>query len=91
MPDPEWKATAVADLLAIVDYISDHNPEAAQSLNNEIMRKTAQLPDNPHLYRAGRIDGTREMVVHPNYIVVYRPVSGNVTILRILHAAQLWP
>jgi len=25
----EWKATAIADLLAIVDYISDDNPDAA--------------------------------------------------------------
>jgi toxin ParE1/3/4 len=32
----EWKATTVADLLAIVDYISDDNPDAAQALKNEI-------------------------------------------------------
>ena len=28
MPDLEWKASAVADLMAIVDYISDDNPDA---------------------------------------------------------------
>jgi plasmid stabilization system protein ParE len=26
----EWRETARADLLAIVDYISDDNPDAAQ-------------------------------------------------------------
>ncbi|MDF3391673.1 type II toxin-antitoxin system RelE/ParE family toxin, partial [Sulfitobacter sp. KE39] len=29
MPNLEWKATAIADLLAIIDYISDDNPDAA--------------------------------------------------------------
>ena len=32
----EWKATAIADLLAIIDYISDENPDAAQTLKDEI-------------------------------------------------------
>lgn len=63
----EWKATAIADLLAIVDYISDDNPNAAQALKDEVEAKTLRLPDNPQLYRVGRVDGTREMIVRPNY------------------------
>jgi toxin ParE1/3/4 len=87
----EWKATAIADLLAIVDYISDDNPDAAQVLKDEIEAKTSRLPDNPQLYRVGRVDGTREMVVRPNYIVIYAEDAAVVTILRVLHAAQQWP
>jgi len=87
----EWKATAIADLLAIVDYISDDNPDAAQTLKDEIEAKTSRLPDNPQLYRVGRVDGTREMVVRPNYIVIYAEDAVAVTILRVLHAAQQWP
>ena len=87
----EWKATAIADLLAIVDYISDDNPDAAQALKDEIEAKTSRLPDNPQLYRVGRVDGTREMVVQPNYIVIYAEDAITVTILRVLHAAQQWP
>ena len=87
----EWKATAIADLLAIVDYISDDNPDAAQTLKDEIEAKTSRLPDNPQLYRVGRVDGTREMVVRPNYIVIYVEDAVAVTILRVLHAAQQWP
>jgi toxin ParE1/3/4 len=49
----EWKATAVADLLAIVDYISDDNPDAAQALKNEIEAKTSRLPKDSQLYRVG--------------------------------------
>jgi toxin ParE1/3/4 len=91
VPDLQWKATAIADLLAIVDYISDDNPDAAQALKDEVENKTSRLLENPQLYRAGRVNGTREMVVRPNYIVIYAEDATAVTILRVLHAAQQWP
>lgn len=91
MHDLEWKPAAVADLLAIVDYISDDNPAAAQALKEEIEAGAARLRNNPRLYRVGRVEGTREMVVRSNYIVVYAEGANTVTILRVLHAAQLWP
>ena len=91
MPTLEWKATAIADLLQIVDYIADENPDAAQALKDEIEVRTSRLPDNPRLHRAGRVDGTREMIVRPNYIVVYEENAAAVTILRIVHAARRWP
>ncbi|TXG93903.1 MAG: type II toxin-antitoxin system RelE/ParE family toxin, partial [Rhodocyclaceae bacterium] len=47
MPDLEWKASAVADLMAIVDYISDDNPDAALALMDEIQGKVEQLPGHP--------------------------------------------
>ena len=91
MPDLEWKAAAIADLLAIIDYISDDNPDAAQALKDEIEARTSCLTEQPHLYRQGRVDGTREMVVRPNYVVVYADTPDTVTILRVLHAARQWP
>jgi addiction module RelE/StbE family toxin len=39
----------------------------------------------------GRIKDTRELVVHPNYIVIYRIVGKAVEVLRVKHAAQKWP
>ncbi|AKP91659.1 type II toxin-antitoxin system RelE/ParE family toxin [Achromobacter ruhlandii] len=91
MPAVEWSSVARADLLAIVDYISDDNPDAAQRLKDDIETKAAQLPAHPGLYRPGRIAGTREMVVRANYIIVYAADALAVRILRILHAAQQWP
>ncbi|BEG75655.1 type II toxin-antitoxin system RelE/ParE family toxin [Achromobacter xylosoxidans] len=91
MPAVEWLSAARADLLAIVDYISDDNPDAAQRLKDDIETKAAQLPARPALYRPGRIAGTREMVVRANYIIVYAADALAVRILRILHAAQQWP
>ena len=88
MPDLEWKASAVADLMAIVDYISDDNPDAALALMDEIEGKVEQLPAHPKRCRPGRVNGTRELVVRPNYIVVYAETPAAVTVLRVLHAAQ---
>ena len=43
--------------------------------------------------RTGRKRGTRELVAHENYFVVYRLLhdSGHVEILRVKHVAQQWP
>lgn len=90
-PRLEWREAARADLLAIVDYISDDNVDAALTLLEDVEAKAAQLVNNPKLYQAGRVEGTREMMVRRNYIVVYTEDAGVVTILRVLHAAQMWP
>ena len=91
MTDVEWRQTARADLLAIIDYISDDNPDAAQRLKNDIEARIAELPAQPRLYRTGRVEGTREMVVRPNYVVVYAELGDVIAILRALHATQQWP
>nr|WP_210427831.1 MULTISPECIES: type II toxin-antitoxin system RelE/ParE family toxin [unclassified Dyella] len=78
-------------MLAIIDYISDDNPDAAQRLKDDIETRVAGLPAQPRLYRTGRVPGTREMVVHPNYVVVYAELGKVIAILRVLHAAQQWP
>ena len=91
MPELEWKAPAIADLMAIVDYISDDNPDAALALMDDIQSKVAKLPAHPKRCRPGRVEGKRELVVRPNYIVVYTETAAVVTVLRVLHAAQMWP
>lgn len=91
MPKLEWKAMAVADLMAIVDYISDDNPNAALALLEEIEGKVSTLMVHPKRGRLGRVDGTRELVVRRNYIVVYGEETEAIRVLRVLHAAQQWP
>lgn len=87
----EWREAARADLLTIVEFIADDNPDAAQRLKDEIEHKVSALPGRPAAFRIGRVAGTREMVVRSNYVVVYAHDERAVTILRVLHAAQLWP
>lgn len=91
MPDVEWLELARADLLAIIDYISDDNPDAAQRVKDDIEAKAGKLSDFPRMGRPGRIEGTRELVAWANYIIVYQEDPFTVRILRVLHAAQQWP
>lgn len=77
--------------MAIVDFISEDNPDAAQELKNEIEAKTEKLREFPELYNPGRKRGTRELVVHKNYIVIYRVMPKQVEVLRVKHAAQQRP
>jgi len=45
-------------------------------LHARIESAVLPLAEQPYLYRAGRGAGTRELVAHPNYTVIYR-VAGN--------------
>lgn len=91
MPRLEWRPVAIADLVAIVEYIADDNPRAAQALKDEITTKAGRLTATPKAYRRGRVEGTREMVIRPNYLLVYIEDDRTVTVLRVLHAARQWP
>lgn len=86
-----WRPLAEADYDEIINYIAQDNPLAAIELGDAIERRVAELVEHPKLYRVGRVRGTREMVVHPNYIVVYRIARSEIEILRVLHSARQWP
>jgi addiction module RelE/StbE family toxin len=88
---PLWRPAAIADRKRITAHIAQDNPRAAIRLGDMLMRKAQQLDSHPLLGRVGRIKDTRELVVHPNYIVIYRIVGKAVVVLRVKHAAQKWP
>lgn len=74
-----------------MDYIAQDAPLAALEFDELIELKAEQLVERPQLHRAGRKRGTREMVVHPHYIVIYRVSKDLVEILRVKHSARQWP
>ena len=86
-----WSATAFRDVDAIADYISRDNPVAADRVSDRIFEAAADLGVYPRQYRSGREPGTREMVVLPNYLMVYRIDLDSIRILRVLHASQRYP
>jgi toxin ParE1/3/4 len=86
-----WRARALSDLETILSYIADRNLAAADGLLAAIETCTERLPEHPFLYRIGRVDGTREAVVHPNYIVIYRVGADKVEIVNVVHARQQYP
>ncbi len=72
MPELEWLELARSDLLTIVGYISDDNPDAAQRVKDDIETKAKKLLDFPKMGRPGRVKGTRELIAWANYIIVYQ-------------------
>ena len=86
-----WKSAALRDREHIMKFIARDKPLAAIAWDERLEQSAEHLIDHPRMGRAGRVPRTRELVVHPNYILVYREVAGKVEILRVLHAAQNWP
>jgi addiction module RelE/StbE family toxin len=88
-----WRPRALADREAIMAYIAQDNPVAAIKLDDEFEDKAELARRRPMLYRSGRLPDTREIVVRPNYVMVYRieDQGRTVSVLRVLHARQQWP
>ena len=87
-----WRARALADVRRIVQYIATDNPVAAQRVGRELLLAGDSLTLFPRRGRPGRLPGTRELVVMPPYLLVYRlSDTDTVTILRVWHAAQHRP
>ncbi|MCB1774473.1 MAG: type II toxin-antitoxin system RelE/ParE family toxin [Gammaproteobacteria bacterium] len=86
-----WSAEALAELEGIVSYIAADNANAALALGDAIVKAVeTTLPENPLVGRPGRVEGTRELVVHQSYIVVYE-VTDTINLLTVRHSARLWP
>lgn len=88
----KWTRRGLASLDKIAAYIALDNPLAAREFVASIREKSAILVNNPAIGRAGRlVVDTREMVVHENYVMIYRVKADTVQILRIHHVAQSAP
>jgi toxin ParE1/3/4 len=86
-----WTPDATQDRDEIYDYIEADNPSAALALDELFSEKAGRLIDHPGLGRPGRVAGTRELVAHHNYILVYDVTGELVRVLRVMHAARQWP
>ncbi len=90
----EWLNQALRNLDDEAEYIAREDPQAARLVVQRIVDTINLLPDNPALGHAGRLHGTRELVVpDTRYIVPYRvrPRLQRIEILRIFHASRKPP
>ncbi len=87
-----WTSTAADDLEIIANYLFDKTPENAPRLIREIYNAPTTLKNFPNRGRAGKKEGTRELVMSSlPYIIVYHVRGDTVHIVRILHSSQDWP
>jgi toxin ParE1/3/4 len=76
-----WLPSARDDLRQIVAYIAKENIPAARRLKIRIETSVLALSEHPYLYPpSDRVSGLREIVVHPNYIVLYRVAASSIEI-----------
>lgn len=54
-------------------------------------KAATRLAEHPKLGRAGRIPGTRELVVHASYRLVYEMNGDALWLLALVHTARQWP
>ena len=86
-----WKASARARVRETIDYISDFNEPASVQLEADLHHSVDRLAGFPHIGRPGRIEGTREFILQPNYLIVYCVTDSSIQILNFLHARRRYP
>ena len=87
-----WTRLAIADMDAAHDHIAEENPSAAAGVLERIKKSVAMLLRHPRLGRAGRVVGTRELVVSGTpFVIPYRIKTGRIEILAVIHSARSWP
>ena len=88
----EWTPSALGDLDAAAAFIAQDNPGSADAMAGRVQESVEYLATYPNLGRAGRVRGTRELVVSGTpFVVVYRVRLDIVQVLRILPHARKWP
>lgn len=87
-----WLNRALKNLDDEAAYIAQENPLAASEFVAHVLKSVNQLSIHPGLGRAGRVFGTRELVItHYSYIVPYRVRADEVEVLRVFHTSRKWP
>ncbi len=87
----EWSVPADADLLEILEYIWQDNPDAAVRMDAQIHKAAQSLLSFPKKGQTGRVPGTRELSITSKYKLIYEVDGDVVRILTVIHTARHWP
>jgi addiction module RelE/StbE family toxin len=86
-----WASSAEQDRADIIDFISQDNPLAAVRMDELFAAAANRLAEHPLVGRTGQIPGTRELMPHESYRMVYEVQGDAVWILALVHTARRWP
>jgi addiction module RelE/StbE family toxin len=86
-----WTPEAEADRLELAEYIAVDNPRAAARIDELFEAAAKRLAEFPLLGRVGMIPGTRELIPHSSYRMVYEIRDDGVWITSLVHSSRLWP
>jgi plasmid stabilization system protein ParE len=86
-----WSDKAEQDRLTVWHDIAAENPQAAARIDQRFADAAASLTDLAQRGRIGRVAGTRELLPHETYRLVYQIDGDIVWILALIHTARMWP
>jgi len=86
-----WTPEAEQDRDDIWLHIAVDNIQSAVRLDELFSDAAARLADHPKLGRPGKIPGTRELIPHESYRLVYEIDGEFVWVLTLVHTARNWP
>ena len=86
-----WTQEAHQDRADIWDNIAADSPIAAARIDQLFSDAADSLGDFPMRGRTGKISGTRELIPHECYRLVYEIESETVWVLALVHTARQWP
>ncbi|WP_223520512.1 type II toxin-antitoxin system RelE/ParE family toxin [Pseudomonas sp. GL-B-19] len=86
-----WTPAAAQDRADIWDYLYELNPVAAIDMDNRFRDAVFRITQYPESGPVGIIAGTREMIPHQSYRLVYQSEADAVWILARVHTSRQWP
>jgi addiction module RelE/StbE family toxin len=86
-----WSDDAKRDRSDVWNYIAADNPIAAVRLDEQFSQTAHHLGDFPHLGRSSKLAGTREILAHKHYRLIYEIREDAVWIIAVVHTARQWP
>lgn len=86
-----WLPAARQDRLEVLNFIEAENPSAAAKMDELFEAAVARLGNFPHLGRPGKIVGTRELIPHESYRIVYEIEAETVWVIALVHTSRQWP
>lgn len=88
----KWLREARRNLEQEADYLAVKNPTAADAMLQTIRTAVRLLAQQPGAGRAGRVPGTRELVIqrYP-YLIPYRVRGDVLEVLRVFHTSRKPP
>jgi addiction module RelE/StbE family toxin len=88
-----WTSQAEQDRAEILNYIAADSVRAAVAMDGLFGSAAERLADFPRLGKTGLVAGTRELVPHESYRLVYEidEAEDTVWVLALVHTARRWP
>lgn len=87
----KWSPEAEADRLEIFEYIAAYDSAAAERLNATFDRAVDRIRRFPFSARQGKLPGSRELIPHPSYRIVYEIRGDIIWLAAIFHTSRQWP